>query len=152
MSSSSRSLALPNELKALLEPSCLLPGENRHDFETIRQMMIDEIQPETNIEWLWLLDLVELSWEILRYRKLKQCILQLFRESAIAALLQRIDGAGMPPELLGVVRLRSQRAAADWREDAIAAAEIEARLERNGYNPVAVNAEATYVTSGVNFT
>src|SRR5260370_41874879 len=79
MSSSSRSLALPNELKSFLEPSCLLPGENRHDFETIRQMMIDEIQPETNIEWLWLLDLVELSWEILRYRKLKQRILQMFR-------------------------------------------------------------------------
>ena len=78
MSSSSRSLALPNELKSFLEPSCLLPGENRHDFETIRQMMVDEIQPENNIEWLWLLDLVELSWEILRYRRLKQRILELF--------------------------------------------------------------------------
>jgi hypothetical protein len=124
-----------------------LPGENRHDFETIRQMMVDEIQPETNIEWLWLLDLVELSWEILRYRRLKQRILELFRESAIASLLQRIDGAGMPPELLGVVRLRSQRNAADWSEDDSAAAEIQARLERNGYNAVAVNAEVHTLAS-----
>jgi hypothetical protein len=92
-------------------------------------------------------DFVELSWEILRYRRLKQRILELFRESAIASLLPRIDGAGMPPELLGVVRLRSQRDAADWSEDAIAAAEIEARLERNGYNPVAVNAEAHILAS-----
>jgi hypothetical protein len=27
-------------------------------------MMVDDVQPETNIEWLWTPDLVELSWEI----------------------------------------------------------------------------------------
>jgi hypothetical protein len=37
------------------EPSFLLPGESLHDFEAIRQMMIDDIQPKTNIEWLWTL-------------------------------------------------------------------------------------------------
>ena len=54
------------------EPFLLLPGEDLRDFEAIRQMMVDEIQPQTNIEWLWTLDLVELSWEILRYRRLKK--------------------------------------------------------------------------------
>ena len=30
-------------------------------------MMVGDIQPLTNIEWPWALDLIELSWEILRF-------------------------------------------------------------------------------------
>ena len=57
-------LTVPDELRPFSEPSFLLPGENLHEFEAIRQMMVEDIQPATNIEWLWALDLVELSWEI----------------------------------------------------------------------------------------
>ena len=42
-------------------------------------MMVDDIQSETNVEWLWTLDLAELSWEILRYRCLKKRILDAHR-------------------------------------------------------------------------
>lgn len=42
-----------------------VPGEDVRDSEPICQMMIDDIQPEANIEWLLTLDLVELSLEIL---------------------------------------------------------------------------------------
>jgi hypothetical protein len=35
-------------------------------------MIIDDIRPGTNIEWLWMLDLVDLSWEILRYRSMSR--------------------------------------------------------------------------------
>jgi hypothetical protein len=78
----------------------LLPGESRQDFEAIRRMMVDDIRPETNIEWLWTLDLVELSWEILRYRRLKKRILDTHRVAAIEAILQRLDGEGMPSEAM----------------------------------------------------
>jgi hypothetical protein len=53
-------LSVPAELKAF-EPSCLLPGERESEFELVRQMIIEDIAPRTNIEWLWSLDLVELS-------------------------------------------------------------------------------------------
>jgi hypothetical protein len=65
------------------EPLLLLPGEDLRDFEAIRRMMIDDIQPEANVEWLWTLDLIELSWEILRYRGLKKRILDAHRAAAI---------------------------------------------------------------------
>jgi hypothetical protein len=87
-------LSMPAELRAFSEPCSLLPGESRSDFEVIRQMMIDDIQPETNMEWLWTLDLIELSWEILRYRSLKQRVLAEYRHSAIRAILLRLDGEG----------------------------------------------------------
>ena len=89
---------MPAELQAFSEPCSLLPGESRSDFEAIRQMMIDDIQPETNMEWLWTLDLIELSWEILRYRSLKQRVLAEYRHSAVRAILLRLDGEGMPVE------------------------------------------------------
>jgi hypothetical protein len=50
----------------------LRPGESRREVETIRWMIIHDIRPETNIEWLWTLDLVEFSWEIHRDRCLKK--------------------------------------------------------------------------------
>ena len=136
-----RGFSVPAELKTFEDPSCLLPGENRQQFELVRQMIIEEIGPRTNIEWLWTLDLIELSWEILRYRRLKEKTLQVHRGHAIASLLQRLDGAGMPPETRHIVRTHCGRAAIEWSEDREAASEIEDRLARNGFDEAAINAE-----------
>jgi hypothetical protein len=135
------SLTVPAELTPFSEPSFLLPGESHQDFEAIRRMMVDDIKPETNIEWLWTLDLVELSWEILRYRRLKKRILDAHRAAAIEAILQRLDGEGMPAEAMPMVRTRARRAAAEWRDDREAANEIESRLNRSGFDAIDINAE-----------
>jgi hypothetical protein len=105
-------------------------------------VMVDEVRPETNLEWLWLLDLIELSWEILRYRRLKQRVLEASRSNAIEAILLRLDGVGVPDEASSLARSHIRRNVADWRVDPGAAAEIEARLCRNGFDDVAINAEA----------
>jgi hypothetical protein len=136
-----RKLSLPAELKTFEEPSCLLPGESRREFELIREMIIEDIGPRTNIEWLWTLDLIELSWEILRYRRLKEKTLQIYRGNAIASLLQRLDGAGMPAQTRNMVRTYCDRAGNEWCEDRDAACEIEERLARNGFDIAAINAE-----------
>jgi hypothetical protein len=56
--SGTMSLSVPAMLRSFADPSGLPPGEDRRDFEAIRQAMIDDIQPETNLEWLWIFDLV----------------------------------------------------------------------------------------------
>src|SRR3954464_1040649 len=94
--------AIPAALKSFEEPSCLLPGEEKREFEIIRQMIIEDVRPKTNLEWLWTIDLVELSWEILRYRRLRERILQAYRGNAIASILQRLDGAGVTPQTKGL--------------------------------------------------
>jgi hypothetical protein len=99
-------------------------------------MMVDDIRPETNIEWLWTLDLVELCWEILRYRRLKKRILDAHRVAAIEAILQRLDGEGMSSEAMPMVQTRVRQAAAEWRNDQEAAIEIEARLDRTGLDAI----------------
>ena len=136
-----RVFSIPAELKSFEEPSCLLPGERRHEFEMIRQMIVADVGPKTNLEWLWTIDLVELSWEILRYRRLRGRILQAHRAKAIAAILQRLDGAGIPAQTRSIVQVYSERAAAEWCYDQEATSEIDARLERNGFDLDSINAE-----------
>jgi hypothetical protein len=135
------SLSVPPDLVPFSEPSCILPGEDLRELEAIRLMMVEDIQPQTNIEWLWTLDLIELSWEILRYRRLKNRILDAHRIDAIEAILQRLDGEGMPTEAVSMVRLQARRTAAEWRDDQEAAIEIEERLARGGFSNDDINAE-----------
>jgi hypothetical protein len=134
-------LAIPAELEGFSHEPCLLPGESKGEFDTIRWMIIDDIRPNTSIEWLWTLDLVELSWEILRYRSLKKKILEGFRMNAVEALLQRVDGSGLAAEETASMQTYARRNALQWREDRHAAVEIEARLKRYGFDAAALNAE-----------
>jgi hypothetical protein len=134
-------LAIPAELEGFTHEPCLLPGESRREFETVRWMIIDNVRPKTCIEWLWTLDLVELSWEILRYRCLKKKILEGFRMAAVESLLQRVDGSGLPAEATGSMKAYARRNALQWREDQRAAIEIEARLKQSGFDAAALNAE-----------
>jgi hypothetical protein len=87
------------------------------------------------------LDLAELSWEILRYRCLKQKTLESFRQVAIEAILRRLDGSGIPDYAARTMLAQTRRNAQQWREDPVAAAEIEGRLEQHGFDAVAINAE-----------
>ena len=137
----SNALTIPLELSALSEPSFLLPCENRQEFEIIRSTMIEEVRPRSNIEWLWTLDLVELSWEILRYRRMKQRALHEHRPAAIKAILLRLDGAGIPAADFVHLAVQSGRSAEEWRQDPDAALEIEARLRRHGFNETSIDAE-----------
>ena len=73
----------------------LLPGEDTDHYQLIRDAVIREIDPQTAIEWLFVGDLVELSWDILRYRRLRQKVLEASRELSIQAMLERIDLAGI---------------------------------------------------------
>jgi hypothetical protein len=132
---------MPSELNAFLEPSPVLPDEDLKDYEFIKQMMIDDVSPQTNMEWLWTLDLVELSWEIIRYRRLKQKVLEVYREAAIQSVLQRLDGAGMPAGAADNVHMQTKRNAEQWRSDRGAADEIEARLARHGFDLTSITAE-----------
>jgi hypothetical protein len=95
-------LSIPAELKSFAEDTCLLAGESRREFENIRCMIIDDVRPKTHIEWLWILDLAEMSWEILHYRCLKQKILESYRSSCNRSNIAATGRLIVP---LGAVRL-----------------------------------------------
>jgi hypothetical protein len=52
-----------------------------------------------------------------------------------------LDGEGMPAELMPMVDLYAKKSAAEWRDDRDAASGTEARLRRNKFDNIDINAE-----------
>jgi hypothetical protein len=132
---------IPAQIRSLLKPPRLLPGESQTDYAAISQMMIDEIAPHTNIEWLWTIDLIELSWDIFRYRLLREKVLEICREVAVESLLLRVDSLGLPSAVREIAQRHTRRNVEQWRDDPTAAAEIEGRLKSHGIDAASINLE-----------
>ncbi len=133
--------SIPAQIKSLLKPQRLLPGESRTDYAIVRQMIIDEVVPQTSIEWLWTIDLIELSWDVVRYRSLRGKVLKVYREAAIGSLLERVDSSGIPPAARETAQRHTRRNAEQWRDDPAAAVEIETRLKSKGIDATSINIE-----------
>src|SRR3954464_735583 len=93
---SAHDLNVPAVFDRVIQPAFLMPGESLSDYEAIRDMIIQEVGPQSGIEWLWVADLIELSWDIARYRMLRQKMLKVRRQDAIESMLRRIDLPGIP--------------------------------------------------------
>lgn len=63
---------LPTEVEALAPPPLLLPGESLEKYQLMLSVGSAEFAPCSAIQWLLAIDVVELSWEIQRYRLLRQ--------------------------------------------------------------------------------
>jgi hypothetical protein len=131
----------PAFLQAIARPLSLLPGEDPREFEVIRDVIIDDVAPQSGIEWLWTIDLIELSWDIQRYRTLRHKVLETHRQRAIEQALRNIDCAGVPAASKEVVLRHIQQNAAQWHEDPQAAMEIEARLASYGIDTCSIDME-----------
>jgi hypothetical protein len=140
-SSRALDMVVPAVFNRVVQPACLMPGEHLDDYEAIRDMIIQEIAPQSGIEWLWAADLIELSWDIVRYRALRQKVLKVRRQDAIDAMLQRLDLPGIPYPSRQSARDQTKLNAEKWRTDPVAHAEIENRLTTQGIDEGSVNAE-----------
>jgi hypothetical protein len=127
--------------EALANPPALLPGEHLKDYEALRDLIIGEVAPQSGIEWLWTMDLVELSWDIQRYRALRYKVLEMYRQNAIESALRRIECAGIPKTSRDDAYCQISRNAAQWRDDREAATEIESRLASLGFDARAIDLE-----------
>lgn len=132
---------LPVEFEALAPPPLLLPGEHLDHYLALRQAIFADLAPRSAIEWLLALDIVELSWEIQRYRMLRHKLLETSRQKAIEAVLRHIDMVGIDPEFEEKVEYYTLQNALSWRTDPIAATEIDARLATYGFDQHAVTTE-----------
>jgi hypothetical protein len=130
------SFFMPEGFEAFARAPSLLPGERPEQYEALRDAIFCEIAPRCAIEWLLAIDLVELSWDIQRYRILRHTILEGHRQKAIEQTLRRIDCAGIPAAFENIAHHYTKQNALSWRHDREAAAEIEARLASYGFDQV----------------
>lgn len=136
-------LEVPEEISPFVRESILvLPGETEEEFLEMMLMMVIDINPQTNIEWLCVIDLASLWWEIQRYRTWKIAIMKANRADALADALYKSDPNYL---LLGPkpgIQAQAKLDAAKWHKDDKHRGELNVRLKEHGYNTQGINAHA----------
>ncbi|WP_235977337.1 hypothetical protein [Bradyrhizobium archetypum] len=130
---------LPAEFESLSPPPLLLHSLEKYNL--MRQAIFADLAPSSVIEWLLAIDVVELSWEIQRYRVLRHKLLDHYREKAIEQTLRRIDLAELPPEMEDAAHDYIRRNARIWRVDPTAAREMDGHLATYRYDSNAINTQ-----------
>lgn len=114
----------------------VLSSESLVEYETLRKRLFDEVQPANIFEEMFANDLLNLHWEILRYTRCKQGIIDSIRTVALRNLLTYGKG-----ELLGS-QAEEKDLAVGWNNDPGKRAEIIRRLKQRNLDEMAIEAEA----------
>ena len=76
-----------SHLSELLGPAPLLPGESEADYEALKMRIMAAVKPADAIEYLYVRDVIDLHWDLLRFRRLKSHLLSSSAPSGLAALM-----------------------------------------------------------------
>lgn len=135
-------LEVPKEIMPfVLAGPRTLPGESEDDFFRLFDVMVEEVLPESPIEWLWTLDLSWSLYEMQRYRRWKDAIILTGRSEALEAALAKTNSAaaelGVTPSIRAMARLESKTLRSNPNDPT-----LTNRLEGHGYDQETINATA----------
>ena len=98
---------VPREVRALLGPGWIVEGEDPDCYEELLAQVGAAAQARDIIEWLLVKDIVALSWEIQRTRRIRDTLLRTMRLEAMVSLLASL----LPDEVPIVSQLRASKLA-----------------------------------------
>jgi hypothetical protein len=82
-------IEIPLPIAALLKNPPLLPNESKSDFDRVYDDFLDPLGPENVPEhWLVWYSAI-LTWEVMRYRRMKVSYMENQRRAAVASLIRR---------------------------------------------------------------
>ena len=91
-----------NRIRAvsLTGPAPILKGEDLAAYNLLLARFCKDLKPSDVIEELWLQDITILTWEILRWRRMKVCVIEAAMPAALAFVLaapihMRLDDIGV---------------------------------------------------------
>ena len=121
----------PRHVEAVLGPPPLLPGEDVAAYRQLLARLSLDLVPTDTIEWLDLKEIGDLSWELLRWRRLRGAYLfRLQRDRIEGFLTDKAEPRGMRPDLIPAAR---ETLMAAWaRGEPKAGAKVDAILARHG--------------------
>ena len=112
------------DLDDLLGPPPVLPNESLVDYEGLKARLRAKIDPQDVLEEIWLRDILDLQWEVLRMRRLKSRLLGNSSPIGLESLLHR-----------RVNYLDKDKLVEGWgRGDKESIKEVEAILKSRGLN------------------
>jgi hypothetical protein len=62
---------VPVEIRDVLGEPPLLATEDPNQYDALLTELAREVRPSDFIEWLWVKDIADLTWDIIRYRRIK---------------------------------------------------------------------------------
>jgi hypothetical protein len=78
-----------------IAPAPVLPGENRSLYTEMAERIVKDARPKDSIEEFLVRDVVDLTWEVLRMRRLKVGILRASMGDGIRTVLDEIGHASL---------------------------------------------------------
>jgi hypothetical protein len=114
LAAASPTVAVPVEIRQLLGPGWVLEGEDPDLFEKLLATVGHAVRPIDIIDWLYVMDLVELTWQIQRSRRYRESLMRSARHSAMAKLLDKLLPAASAPALSFSRNTPSKRLATEW--------------------------------------
>jgi hypothetical protein len=86
--------SVPPDIQALFGDPPLLSTEDPARYRDMLDRFAESIAPRNIIEWLWVKDIVDLSWEIPRLRRYRALLIERERESKNAEIDYAREHAG----------------------------------------------------------
>ena len=74
-----------------IAPAPLLPGEDEAEYALLTARIRAAARPDDFIEQLLVRDVIDLSWEIFRLRRLKSGVLRIASNDGVSSILKQID-------------------------------------------------------------
>jgi hypothetical protein len=127
------------ELQPLLEDFHLVGDETAEDYTNLFVAVAMAAKPAGTIDWLYIKEVADLTWDIRRERAIKAAIIELKRKEVVLD-----QGAVDDPVSVGSHLYRILGAAGEvmrWSVDPEAKKEINAKLTARGYPPSEVLAQ-----------
>jgi hypothetical protein len=85
--------SVPTAISDLLADPPLLSNEDPDQYRALVHEFARAVNPNDVIEWLWLKDVADLTWDILRYRRIKAAYIDLRFERNLLDRLMHLKEA-----------------------------------------------------------
>jgi hypothetical protein len=131
-------------LNRLLETPQLLPHENEKDFIQLFDSLEDYGKSQTPRDYMAVYQATVLTWDILRYQKMKIGVLRSHQRPALESLLRKIQVQAVPKKGIGEAFAQSQarQLAAPWFKNPASRSVMMKTIENAGYPTDALEVEA----------
>ena len=132
----------PDVIQRLLDMPPILPTEYIDDFLDIFESFDDAISPQNVLDYLLLFDITVLTFEVIRYRRLRIAILKHTELIVVEGFFRRTHDAAALAGVSKVVAIEASQKARKYRSDPAYRKTADKSFEAAGFGHDTVEAEA----------
>jgi hypothetical protein len=135
-------VGIPTDLVEFFDDPPLVGDELLEDYRTFFGAIVVGLKPVDVIDWLYIKDVVDLSWQIRRERRVLADVIKSFQTEVVRQRLKETVDVSDTLQAATYRIFHASDYAREWANDPAARSKIDARLASKGYSPASGLAEA----------